>query len=339
MVLLQLLGQPLLQAVVRPEPRARLVPLPQPPVGRYTVLVADWGHHTSIVVQQPPGWRLGPPGAEAAPFLEVAWGDRRYFHAADRSPQTLATALFLPSDSVLFLAGHPDPPLLEGTVAVRQRQVEAPTLHALLTALERSARRTPAGERLPPPAMADRPRGPLCPCSRRLSLDTQLQLVDRAAAVGGRTRHRPDRGGGRRPGAWAFAGLPVHRQARSAGSSGDRPPPPRLRFRPRRPAGKSKVHCRLCLWLSTRSGSTVFPCGTARPRPKSSWDYNVASCHSAAGRHLSGGFCPVAAAVQHRHLVMIGMADARPRTMAVSLTSAIPAAAARPAPAPASPRR
>lgn len=150
MVLLQLLGQPLLQAVVRPEPRARLVPLPQPPVGRYTVLVADWGHHTSIVVQQPPGWRLGPPGAEAAPFLEVAWGDRRYFHAADRSPQTLAAALFLPSDSVLFLAGHPDPPRLDGTLAVRQRQVEAPTLHALLTALERSARRTPAGERLPP---------------------------------------------------------------------------------------------------------------------------------------------------------------------------------------------
>ena len=50
---------------------------------------------------------------------------------------------------MLFLAGHPDPPRLAGTVAVRERQVEAPTLHALLTALERSARRNPAGERLP----------------------------------------------------------------------------------------------------------------------------------------------------------------------------------------------
>ena len=81
-----------------PNPRAHLAPLPQPPPGRYTVLVADWGHHTSIVVQQPPGWRLGPPGAEAAPFLEVAWGDRRYFHARDRSPQALVAALFLPTD-------------------------------------------------------------------------------------------------------------------------------------------------------------------------------------------------------------------------------------------------
>ncbi len=149
-LLLELVGRPVLQAIARPEPRARLAPLPLPPPGSYTVLVADWGHHTSIVVQQPPGWRLGPPGAEAAPFVEVAWGDRRYFHAADRSPQTLFAALFLPTESVLLLAGHPDPPRLEGTVAVLQRRVEAPTLQALLTALERSAQRTPAGERLPP---------------------------------------------------------------------------------------------------------------------------------------------------------------------------------------------
>ena len=143
------MGRPLLQAIALAEPRAHLPPLPQPPPGSYTVLVADWGHHTSIVVQQPPGWRLGPPGAEAAPFLEVAWGDRRFFHGGDRSPQALAAALFLPTDAVLLFAGHPDPPRLVGTVAVRQRQVGAPTVHALLTALERSARRNPAGERLP----------------------------------------------------------------------------------------------------------------------------------------------------------------------------------------------
>ncbi|MCP9838533.1 DUF2459 domain-containing protein [Cyanobium sp. N.Huapi 1H5] len=149
-VLLELVGGPLLHAAVVPEPRAPLVRLPQPPAGRYTVLVADWGHHTSIVVPQPPGWRLGPPGAEAAPFLEVAWGDRRYFHGGERSPQAVASALFLPTDSVLFLAGHPDPPRLAGTVAVWERQVEAPTLGALLSALERSAQRDRDGERLAP---------------------------------------------------------------------------------------------------------------------------------------------------------------------------------------------
>ena len=120
-VLLELVAWPMLQAAVVPEPRAPRVRLPQPPAGSYTVLVADWGHHTAIVVQQPPGWRLGPPGAEAAPFLEVGWGDRRYFHGGERSPQTLVAALFLPTDSVLFLAGHPDPPRLAGTVAVRER--------------------------------------------------------------------------------------------------------------------------------------------------------------------------------------------------------------------------
>ena len=149
-VLLELVAWPMLQAAVVPEPRAPRVRLPQPPAGSYTVLVADWGHHTAIVVQQPPGWRLGPPGAEAAPFLEVGWCDRRYFHGGERSPQTLVAALFLPTDSVLFLAGHPDPPRLAGTVAVRERQVDAPTLRALLSALEGSARRDRDGARLPP---------------------------------------------------------------------------------------------------------------------------------------------------------------------------------------------
>ncbi len=149
-VLLELVGRPLLHAVVVPEPRAPLVRLPDPPAGRYTVLVADWGHHTAIVVQQPPGWRLGPPGAEAAPYLEVAWGDRRYFHGGERSPQALFAALFLPTDSVIVLAGHPDPPRLAGTVAVWERQVEAPTLRALLGAMERSMQRGRDGERLAP---------------------------------------------------------------------------------------------------------------------------------------------------------------------------------------------
>ncbi|MEX1323046.1 MAG: DUF2459 domain-containing protein [Synechococcaceae cyanobacterium] len=149
-LLLALLGWSLLRATLVPEPRAGLAPLPAPPPDNYTVLVADWGLHTAIVVEQPPGWRLGPPGAEAAPFLEVAWGDRRYFSAADRGPGAVLAALFLPTDSVLFLAGHPDPPLLAGSVRVLERQVDGPTLQALLTSLEGSLRRNPAGGRSTP---------------------------------------------------------------------------------------------------------------------------------------------------------------------------------------------
>ncbi len=150
MILLALVGWPLLLAVVGPEPRARLAPLPPPPPGRFTVLVADWGLHTAIVLQQPPGWRLGPPGAEAAPFLELAWGDRRYYAGGERRPDAVAATLFRPTDSVLFLAAHPDPPRLHGAIRVQERQVDGTTLRALLTALERSLRRSPDGERLPP---------------------------------------------------------------------------------------------------------------------------------------------------------------------------------------------
>jgi hypothetical protein len=129
-------------------PLAEAVPLP--PDGSYRVLVVDWGLHTAIVAQQPPGWRLGPPGAEAAPFLEAAWGDRRYYGEAERHPVAVAAALFLPTESVLFLAAHPDPPRLQGARRVLERRVDAPTLQALLTSLERRFRRGPEGSRAAP---------------------------------------------------------------------------------------------------------------------------------------------------------------------------------------------
>jgi hypothetical protein len=146
-VLLALVGWPLLLAALVPEVRPPLPPLPPPPPGSYTVLVVDWGLHTAIVVEQPPGWRLGPPGAETAPFVEVAWGDRRYFSGADRSAAAVLAALVLPSDAALLIAGHADPPRLSGSVRVLERQVDGPTLQALATSLEGSLRRDAAGER------------------------------------------------------------------------------------------------------------------------------------------------------------------------------------------------
>jgi len=129
---------------------AMVLPLPQPPPGPYRVLVVDWGLHTAIVVQQPAGWRLGPPGAEEAPFLEVAWGDRRFYAEGQRRPDLVAATLFLPTESVLFLAPHPDPPRLPGARQVLARQVDAPTLHRLLSGLEGSLRRSAEGGRPQP---------------------------------------------------------------------------------------------------------------------------------------------------------------------------------------------
>jgi hypothetical protein len=137
--------------------RAVVLPLPPPPAGPYRVLVVDWGLHTAIVVQQPPGWRLGPPGAEAAPFLEVAWGDRRYYAEGQRRLDVLAAALLLPTESVLFLAPHPDPPRLQGAWRVLERQVDAPTLHRLLSGLESSLHRGTDGRRPQPLAPPQRP--------------------------------------------------------------------------------------------------------------------------------------------------------------------------------------
>lgn len=143
-----LLFPPLFAALV-PERRPALPPLPVPPPGTYRVLVADWGYHTAVVVEQPPGWRLGPAGEESARFLEYAWGDRRFYLESDYRPHALLGTLFLPTASVVYLDGHADPPPLGGAEAVWARSVDASTLHALLAELERSVRHVSGGARVP----------------------------------------------------------------------------------------------------------------------------------------------------------------------------------------------
>jgi len=139
------LGFPVLYAALVPEqlppPRA----LPDPPAGAYRVFVVDWSYHTAIVVQQPRGWRVGPAGAEDAPFLEYAWGDRRFYFASDHRPHAVFATLFLPTEAVLYVEGHADPPRLGAAEAVYERTVDAPTVRKLLAELERTRRSGPSG--------------------------------------------------------------------------------------------------------------------------------------------------------------------------------------------------
>jgi hypothetical protein len=117
------------------------------------VFVADWGYHTAVIVEQPHGWQLGPPGEETAPFLEYAWGDRRFYYESNFRPHAVFAALFLPTESVLYLVGRPDPPPLGGARVVVMRRVSADTVRALLEELEHSIRHAPNGTRvaaLPP---------------------------------------------------------------------------------------------------------------------------------------------------------------------------------------------
>ena len=148
------LGFPPLYAAVVREVRPALT-LPVPPAASYRVFVVDWGYHTAIIIEQPRGWRLGPPGEETAPFVEYAWGDRRFYLESDFRPHVLFATLVLPTETVLYVDGRPDPPRLGGAEAVLTRTIDAPALHALITELERSARRAADGAReapLPPAA-------------------------------------------------------------------------------------------------------------------------------------------------------------------------------------------
>jgi hypothetical protein len=147
---------PLYAAVVseRHPPLPAAAALPMADSGTYRVFVADWGYHTAIVIEQPRGWRLGPPGEEGAAFLEYAWGDRRFYLESDYRPHALFAALALPTESVLYLDGITNPPSFRGARAVLTRTVDASTVHGLLTELERSARRAPDGSRVGPFAPA-----------------------------------------------------------------------------------------------------------------------------------------------------------------------------------------
>ncbi len=145
LALFLLLGPPLYVALAR-DTRPPLTLPPVPGAGPYRVYVADWGYHSSIIVQQPPGWRMGPPEEESAPFLEFAWGDRRFY--MESNYKALFATLFLPTESVMYLDGQKSLPQGSGGArAVFVRTVDAATLRALLTELERSIVHAPSGER------------------------------------------------------------------------------------------------------------------------------------------------------------------------------------------------
>jgi hypothetical protein len=160
-------GFPPLYAALVPDRLPPLPTLPEPPAGNYRVFVVDWGYHAAIVVEQPRGWRLGPPGAEGAPFLAYAWGDRRFYYESDYQPHSVFATLFLPTDAVLYLDAHPDPPRFGGAEDVYARTVDAGTVRTLLAALERTARRDTSGARLPALAPAPGYRGHFYPAHGR----------------------------------------------------------------------------------------------------------------------------------------------------------------------------
>jgi hypothetical protein len=70
------------------------------------VYVLVYEYHSSILVEQPAGWSLGPEGDEEAPFVEYGWGDRSFYMESNFWPHSLFAAAFLPTPSVAYVCGH-----------------------------------------------------------------------------------------------------------------------------------------------------------------------------------------------------------------------------------------
>lgn len=123
--------------------RPRPVTLSPAPPGRYRVYVADWGYHTSILLQQPPSWRLGALGSETAPFVEFAWGDRRFYMESNHRPDVVFAALFLRTESVAYVEGwRGDPARIARPRALYAREIDAAQLTALAADLDGALLRT-----------------------------------------------------------------------------------------------------------------------------------------------------------------------------------------------------
>jgi hypothetical protein len=113
------------------------------PAGHYRVYVADWGYHTSIILQQPANWQLGPLGTERAPFVEFAWGDRRFYMDGNHRPDVVFAAVFLRTDSVRYVESWRDDPARIGRPrGLYVRDIDAAQLTSLAEDVEGALRRT-----------------------------------------------------------------------------------------------------------------------------------------------------------------------------------------------------
>jgi hypothetical protein len=133
---------------------------PADPPAPLRVFVLAWGYHSSIFVEQPSGWRLGPPGREDAPFVEYGWGDRRYMMESNYTPLQIFASAMLPTSSVVYVCAHdrsPDVEVVGGEVYVRD--CDAAEIRRLVTVLEgQMAPRTREGGR--PPVFPETPEYP-----------------------------------------------------------------------------------------------------------------------------------------------------------------------------------
>ena len=159
---------------------------------RYAVYVADWGYHTSIIVEQPEGWAMGPAGREArsaSPFVEYAWGDRMFYMESRYDPFSVTGTLFLPTEAVAYVEGWSARPeqAARGARALFRRDVGGDQLVLLVAELERWIVREagPHPARVSPHPPARGYRGRFYPAHGRYLWfnDCNRWTVERLAAI------------------------------------------------------------------------------------------------------------------------------------------------------------
>ncbi len=137
LLVLLLLG-PWIHVQLTPDrPGAVTVPSIPANADGYTISVADWGYHTSVILPQPAGLVRGPGNDSAAAYVEFAWGDRRFYMESNYLPHSLFATLFLPTESVVYLRGWARPPTMsDGMRSLWSRVVTPEELGRLYAALE-----------------------------------------------------------------------------------------------------------------------------------------------------------------------------------------------------------
>jgi hypothetical protein len=88
---------------------------------------------------------------ESAPYVEYAWGDKRFYMESNYRLDAVFATLFLPTESVAYVASWTaDPARTARARALYVRDVDATELRELAEALEGAIRRAPTGQRLHP---------------------------------------------------------------------------------------------------------------------------------------------------------------------------------------------
>jgi uncharacterized protein (TIGR02117 family) len=92
-----------------PKPIAGLFP-PQPGEPTRTLYIVRQAWHTGLSWSQTGLPAMGPEQWRNAPYVEIGWGDRRFYYHSDFSIPSVLQAVLMPTPSVMHVVGFAEPP-------------------------------------------------------------------------------------------------------------------------------------------------------------------------------------------------------------------------------------